>query len=317
MKFSDACNKFYYNQLVIGNQKATVNAYKSHLRAFEIFCKNCDIQKITYKMYCDYIVYLTNEKNISSVTRHDYAKDLKIVLKFFYKNKFIKTDIASKIEKLPKRKSLIPKIVSVNTIKKILKDSNKKDILHVRNCLIICLAFDCGLRLSEMVRLKNNDFDFENEVIRVTGKWNKQRNVPLTETVKEYYEKYTRLKNIKTEELLLTKDNKPIQADCIKTLFKRLKRKYNLQEFHPHLLRHSFATIFLLNGGDALVLQEILGHTTLEMTKNYVHIANSISITKNKRYSPLTESAGNAKNFSKVSSGDPRKVVALTKLSRI
>lgn len=97
-------------------------------------------------------------------------------------------------------------------------------------------------------------------------------------------------------------------------MFKRLKKKYNLQEFHPHLLRHSFATLFLLNGGDALVLQEILGHTTLEMTKNYVHIANSISIAKNKRYSPLANYGGNAKNFSKFARGDTRKVVALTKL---
>lgn len=317
MKFNDACNKFYYNQLVIGNQKATINAYKSHLKPFEIFCNNCNIQKITYKMYCDYIVYLTNEKNISSVTRHDYAKDLKIVLKYFYKNKLIKTDIASKIEKLPKRKSLIPKIISVNTIEKIIRDSKKNNVLHIRNCLILCLIFDCGLRLSELVRLKINDFDFDNEIIRVTGKWNKQRNVPLTETVKEYYSKYLKFNKNKQGQLLLTKDNKPITTSCIRTVFKRLKKKYKLQEFHPHLLRHSFATIFLLNGGDALVLQEILGHTTLEMTKNYVHIANSISIAKNKRYSPLSnESGGNAKNFSKFSSGDTRKVVALTKLTR-
>lgn len=197
MKFKDACNKFYYNQLVIGNQKATVNAYKSHLRPFEIYCNNCDVSKITYEMYCDYIIYLSN-KNISSVTKHDYARDLKIVLKFFYKNKIIKNDIASKIEKLPKRKSLIPKIVSVNIIEKILNDGNQNNILHVRNALIICLCFDCGLRLSELVRLNINDFDTNNGVIRVTGKWNKQRNVPLTETVFCYYQEYLKFNPRKT-----------------------------------------------------------------------------------------------------------------------
>lgn len=313
MKFKDACNKFYYNQQVIGNQNATVNAYKSHLRPFEVYCNNCDVSKINYKMYCDYIIFL-NDKNISSVTKHDYARDLKIVLKFFYKNKIIKNDVASQIEKLPKRKSLIPKIVSVNIIEKILNDVKENNILHVRNALIICLCFDCGLRLSELVRLNVNDFDTDNGVIRVTGKWNKQRNVPLTETVLYYYEKYLNFNSRKKDAIFLSSKNEPITTSCIRTIFKRLKKKYNLQEFHPHLLRHSFATLFLLNGGDALVLQEILGHTTLEMTKNYVHIANSISIAKNKRYSPLANYGGNAKNFSKFARGDTRKVVALTKL---
>lgn len=288
MYFNEACNKFYYYQKVIGNQNATVNAYKSHLKPFEIFCNNCCISKINYKMYCDYIIFLSTRK-ISSVTIHDYARDLKILLKFLYKHKYIKKDISYQIEKLPKRKSHIPKIVNPNIIKKILLSANEKNVIDVRNCLIIVLCFDCGLRLSELVRLKVNDFDLYNRVIRITGKWNKQRNVPLTFTVLKYYQNYLILSdNRKNGQLFLTDKKEPITTECIRTLFKHVKKKFNLQDFHPHLLRHSFATLFLLNGGDALVLQEILGHTTLEMTKNYVHIANSINIAKNSIYSPLS-----------------------------
>lgn len=288
MKFNNACSKFFYYQQVIGNQNATINAYKSHLKPFETFCNNCDISILSYQMYCDYVVYLSNKK-ISSVTIHDYARDLKIFFKFLYKHKYIKKDIAYQIEKLPKRKTKIPKIISVDTIKKILLSANEKNVLHVRNCLMIVLCFDCGLRLSELVRLQVNDFDKFNNVIRITGKWNKQRNVPLTFTVSKYYQKYLALTgNRKKGQLFLSASYAPVTRECITTLFKRLKKKYNLQEFHPHLLRHSFATLFLLNGGDALVLQEILGHTTLEMTKNYVHIANSINIAKNNIYSPLS-----------------------------
>ena len=178
----------------------------------------------------------------------------------------------------------------------ILNTMDRSSVLSVRNSLIIVLCYDCGLRLSELIRLKVNDFDIENRVIRVTGKWNKQRNVPLTLTVKKYYKLYLQMTNSRVKgNLFLTKDNKPIEKDCITTMFKRIKKRYNLQDFHPHLLRHSFATLFLLNGGDSLVLQEILGHTTLEMTKKYVHIANSIDISKNNIYSPLSVLANRTK----------------------
>lgn len=298
VKFSSACSKFLYYQVVIGNQKASILAYKSHLKPFELFCNDCDIKNITYKMYCEYIVFLSH-KNISSVTIHDYAKDFKILLKWLYKHKYIKTDIAYCIEKLPKRKSVLPMIVSATTIKKILDTAKKDDFLQIRNDLILILCFDCGLRLSELTRLYIKDFDLENFIIRVTGKWNKQRNVPLTDTTLVYLKKYLELTGHRQHgKLFLTVHGEPITNDCIRTVFKRLKKKYNLQEFHPHLLRHSFATLFLLNGGDALVLQEILGHTTLEMTKNYVHIANSLSMAKNKRFSPLsTEPVDNEKAY--------------------
>lgn len=143
-------------------------------------------------MYCDYIVYLSSKK-ISSVTIHDYARDLKVLFKFLYKNKYIKKDIAYQIEKLPKQKIRIPKIISAETIKGILILANETNAIHIRNCLMIVLCYDCGLRLSELIRLQVNDFDKFNQVIRVTGKWNKQRNVPLTFTVLKYYQIYLRL----------------------------------------------------------------------------------------------------------------------------
>ena len=308
MLFSEACERFYLYQQVIGNQVATVKAYKSHLKQFELFCCNCDVSELDYQLYCDYVISLLNKK-ISSVTIYDYTKDLKILLKFLYKNGLLAKDIAYQIEKLPKRKKIIPKVIPVDTIRLILRTAKRNDVLHTRNCLIILLCYDCGLRLSELIRLQLNDFDLQNNVIRVTGKGNKQRNVPLTSIVLKYYKKYLRMTCYRNcGQLLLSANGRIITVDCITTLFKRLKKKYKLEDFHPHLLRHSFATLFLLNGGDALILQEILGHTTLEMTKNYVHIANSLNIACNRCYSPFScNSVINAKTFSDVSHAKHRK----------
>lgn len=288
MIFSEALKIFYESQILSGNQKATINAYKSHLKVFQDFCNDCDLSLLSYDTYCKYIIFLTESKKISSVSRYDYARDLKIVLKFFYNKKLIKTDIAAKIVKLPKFNYLIPHIISADLIKKILNGFNLSNVLDVRNALIITLCFDCGLRLSELIRLQVNDFDLENHVIRVTGKWNKQRNVPLTLSVTHFYNLYLFFNFRSSGQLLLNSSNSPITKECIRSLFRKLKAKYKLQEFYPHLLRHSFATLFLVNGGDALVLQQILGHSTLEMTKKYVHIANSLNIARYNIYSPLS-----------------------------
>lgn len=288
MKFDEGVKLFCKEQILRGNQQVSIESYKTHLAVFEKYCGNCDLECLTYDLYCDYIFYLTNVKKISSVSRYDYAKDLKIILKFFYKSKLIKTDIASRIEKLPKYNYLIPHIISVDCIKMILNDFDLTNFFDIRNALIISLSFDCGLRLSELRRLQVTDFDLNNAIIRVSGKWNKQRNVPLTLTVLNYYNLYLNFTHRSTGQLLVSINHKPITNDGIRSVYRKLKAKYHLQEFYPHLLRHSFATLFLLNGGDALVLQEILGHTTLEMTKKYVHIANSINITRYNIYSPLS-----------------------------
>lgn len=288
MKFSEGVKIFLREQVLRGNQTMTIKSYQSHLMIFEKFCNNCDLIDLSYKMYCDFIIYLTECKNLSSTSRFDYARDLKIALKFFFKTHLIDTDISACIEKLPKHKYLIPRIVSVECIQAILSDFDMSNVLDVRNALIIALCFDCGLRLSELRRLQVNDFDFDNLIIRVTGKWNKQRNVPLTFSVSNLCVRYLSFDGRSTGQLLVSLNHKPISNDCIRSVFRKIKKQYHLQDFYPHLLRHSFATLFLLNGGDALVLQEILGHTTLEMTKKYVHIANSINITRFSVYSPLS-----------------------------
>ena len=91
-------------------------------------------------------------------------------------------------------------------------------------------------------------------------------------------------------QLLLNVYDEPMKKSAIRTLFKRTKIKYNLTDFHPHLLRHSFATLYLVNGGDSLTLQDILGHSTLEMTRRYVHLSNSLKMSEQKIYCPLSAS---------------------------
>jgi integrase/recombinase XerC/integrase/recombinase XerD len=81
----------------------------------------------------------------------------------------------------------------------------------------------------------------------------------------------------------------PIGQECVKSFFRRMRKDLQIENLHPHLLRHTFATLFLINGGDPLSLQLILGHTTLTMTQKYVHFATELRIANQSIYSPLSK----------------------------
>lgn len=294
MKISEALNCFYNIQLVRGNQLDTIRAYKSHLKPFIKYTNDTDIKNIDYEMYCNYIIHLRDtryRRKLSSVTIHSYANSLKCFLRFLYENKLIENNIAYEIKRLPKQLYTIPKIIAPEQIQIILNNLNLKNKIDSRNALILVLCYDIGFRLSELIRLNVQDLDFDNRLIRITGKANKQRNVPMTDTIKYYLFNYLSFyKRREKGQLLLDWFDKPIKKSAIISWFKRTKKKYNLISFYPHLLRHSFATLFLKNGGDSIILQDILGHSTLEMTKKYIHLANSLNMSSQKMYSPLSQS---------------------------
>ncbi len=150
---------------------------------------------------------------------------------------------------------------------------------------------DSGLRKSEVVRLEVSDVHILEGYIIVNGKGNKQRIVPLGNNTKKYLIKYIsqRPKNVDCSALFLTNQNAPITKTVIDRMFRTLKSRQDLltPRIHAHLLRHTFATNYLENGGNIYSLQLILGHTSLEMEKKYVHLTQSKTVVNFKNYSPL------------------------------
>lgn len=295
MKLAEAYEHFYNNLIVRGRSLKTIGAYKSQLNPFLKFIGNIDIDKLDYKTYCDYIIYLRGKDKLSSVTIHSYANSLKVFLNYLYKNSYITKNIAIQIE-LPKQFKTEPSILSPELIMTILKDYDINDKIGCRNILILVLAFDCGLRRAELIRLRIEDIFLDLKTIRVSGKGSKHRMLPMSETLEFYLKRYLAFyENKRSGQLLVSNDDKNITIHAISSLFKRIKKKYNLAKFNPHLLRHSYATWYLLNGGDSLSLQLLLGHTTLNMTSRYVHLSQSMKLFQQKQYSPLSNYMDNKK----------------------
>ena len=139
--------------------------------------------------------------------------------------------------------------------------------MGLRNSCIIALMLDCGLRRNEVLNLDYDHIHISQGVIKVLGKGQKERIVPLGLYTKKLLLKYLSghhsMPEFETKRLFIGKYFRPMTESSIKMLYQRLRKRTKIDRIHPHILRHTFATKYLMNGGDVFSLQQILGHTSL------------------------------------------------------
>ena len=177
-------------------------------------------------------------------------------------------------------------------VKTILGSINASTVLGARNSAIVSLMLDTGLRLSETASLKADDVHMEDRYVKVLGKGSKERLVAFgaacQRSLVNYYMHFrVEPAHDRIVEFFLGIDGYPLSPAGVKSFMVRLGRSAGVPRLHPHLLRHTYATSFLINGGDAFLLKQNLGHSTLSMVENYVHIASRIAAIRSQSFSPL------------------------------
>ena len=174
----------------------------------------------------------------------------------------------------------LPDTLAIEEIDQLIDSVDLSSKEGERNRAILETLYGCGLRVSELVELKISDLFFEEGFIKVTGKGNKQRFVPIAEVTEKYisiYKDQVRChQNIQKEDsdtLFLNRRGKKLTRAMIFTIIKRLAVAINLQKtISPHTFRHSFATHLLENGADLRSIQMMLGHESITTTEIYVHL---------------------------------------------
>ena len=291
---NQAMDEFIIDQKVKGNTGKTVDYYKGAFHIFRLFynCDN-DINPITVSLLRKYTLYLQEERSLSSTSIQSYVRAIRAFLTWCYNEEILPVNYSEKY-KLPKATRKTIDILTDDEIHRLMTSFNLNYTIHLRNYCICALMLDSGLRMEEVVKLDINNLHLNSRYIIVDGKGNKQRTVPIGDKTCKYLIKYLRkrIPTEKTDSLFLMASGKPITVNTIKQLFRKLKKKVNIPRLRAHLLRHTFATKYLINGGDVYSLQQILGHTTLEMVKKYVHITHQIQVKNFKDYSPLDNLTG-------------------------
>lgn len=269
-----------YLQLEKKYSPHTVNAYLNDINFFESFNKNQfdqeNIDRANYNQIRTWIVSLVDD-NISNVSVNRKMQSLKAYYKFLLKTKQIEVSPMLKHKALKTPKTLqIP--FSENELTAVLNQmQNPVGFEEIRDKLIIDLFYTTGIRRTELIHLKTANVNTSNQTIKVLGKRNKERILPLLPIVAQqlilFLNERTHLEKITDSDyFFLTKKglklNDSFVYRLINTYFSAVSEKVKKS---PHILRHTFATHLLNNGADLNSVKELLGHSSLASTQIYTH----------------------------------------------
>ena len=263
----------------------TVTAYKNDLISFRDFIvteyNQEELMEVQYPQIRNWIVSLVDDK-ISNRTINRKVSSLKSFYKFLQKSEQIKINPLSKHKALKIAKKVqVP--FTTKEINAVIENINEEaDFTAVRNKLIVELFYSTGIRRAELINIKENNISFSDGTIKVLGKRNKERFVPLLQSVVSTLKKYLKLKkefSIDLEELFITeKGNKIYETLVYRIINSYFRHVSSKVKKSPHILRHSFATHLLNEGADLNSVKELLGHSSLASTQVYTH--NSLDVIK-------------------------------------
>ena len=237
-------------------------------------------------------IYNSSKKN-SPRSQARKISGLKSFFKFLVFEGYLKSSPMSNIES-PKLGRKLPDILNVEEISQMISSINIKEKFGQRNKTIIEILYGTGIRVSELIELKISNIFFKENLIRVLGKGDKERFVPIGLKAKKSIIDYINndRKSQKIEEssndiLILSKYGKKITRHMIFTLIKNISKKSGItKKISPHTFRHSFASHLLKNGADLRTIQLILGHENITTTEIYTHLDSKHLLNVMKKYHP-------------------------------
>ena len=240
-------------------------------------------------------IYNSSKKN-SPRSQARKISGLKSFFKFLVFEEYIKSSPMSNIES-PKLGRKLPDILNVEEISQMISSINIKEKFGQRNKTIIEILYGTGIRVSELIELKISNIFFKENLIRVLGKGDKERFVPIglkaKKSIIDYINnvrEHQKIEESSNDILVLSKYGKKITRHMIFTLIKNISKKSGItKKISPHTFRHSFASHLLKNGADLRTIQLILGHENITTTEIYTHLDSKHLLNVMKKYHPRSK----------------------------
>lgn len=257
----------------------TVRSYGIDLEKFEEYLKGVDEELDFTGVDADLVrgwVLRLMEQGYATTSVNRKLSSLRSFYQYLLRKRTIEKDPMVTV-KGPKNKKPLPVFVRDEEMSRLLDEQEWKTGLEgLRNRLIVEMFYVTGMRLSELINLKDGDVDFSAQVMKVTGKRNKQRLIPFGEELKEDMNAYLDLRDKEIsgspEAFFVRKDGKSLYPRMVYLLVRQsLSKVVTLKKKSPHVLRHTFATSMLNNGADLSAVKELLGHESLTTTEVYTH----------------------------------------------
>ena len=302
IEYYEVCNK------AEGKSPKTVSWYSSNLKCFHQYLRSRhlpdSIGKIDTRLLREYLIYLRKRDSyeghpytpaqhqpLSAATIHGHVRTLRAFFSWLVREELVQVNPAIGI-KPPRTARKVITTLSDQEIRSIMNILNTRVACDGRNQTILMMLIDTGLRIGELIGLKLEDVHIDDGLLKVLGKGSKERIVPIGSNAQRALQRY--LFRYRPQpahggitSVFLSARGKPLTENGVKLMFTRLARRSGVTRLHAHLCRHTFATRFLMNGGDVFTLQQILGHSSLEMVRQYVNLASNHVALQHQRFSPM------------------------------
>lgn len=285
---------FILEQEYRNNSPVTISWYKDQLTEFFKWLGSEDPADLNLLKFKQYGVFLKsqNKRNgdkLSSSSVHGAMRAVKAFYNFCIGEDYL--DDFSRQLRLPKvykKEQLILDDQEILLLLKVLDNSAARN--NQRNRCFVLLMLDSGLRRGEIPRININDISFPTRSMIVRGKGSKQRLIPMGEkTCSQLLDYRLRFRSAAggSEPFFLDQNGNRCSDNLVKLVFQRLKEETGIERLHPHLLRHTFATYYLADGGDLETLRLILGHSNIHTTQMYLHLAFNLKLQRSRHNSHI------------------------------
>lgn len=307
---------FEVTNRTLNKSPKTTAWYSNNLRLFKDFLMrhgySLTIDDIGLEEAREYVLYLQERKKfeghpltparderLSPRTVQAHVETLKAFSAWLFEEGYTESNQLARLgcPKVPKR---YVDVLSEDEVRRILSCINTEGVVGMRNAAMVTTLLDTGLRLAEMVSLKKADAHIEQGYLKVMGKGSRERVVPIGVSTQRLLLRYGyRARPEATapsvDNLFLEANGRPLTVNCVRLMLERLGKRSGVTRLHAHLCRHTFATSYLLNGGDVFSLQQILGHSSLEMVRRYVTLASAQVTVQHRKFSPMDRMGLNSK----------------------
>jgi len=269
-----------YYWLSTGASKNTLAAYRSDLKIFNKWLTEKSFISVNSKNIQDYFSD-RQKNNIGSSTQARILTCLHSFYQYLLANQLIKKDPTEKLSH-PKLEKKLPVFLNIQEVEKLLEAPSSSSLFGQRDRAMLELLYSCGLRVSELINLSYHNINLKEEFIRIHGKGNKERVLPMGEMAIDYLMKYETnarpmlLKNGQSDSYFLSNRGSAMSRQNFFYIIKAYANQVGIDKsLSPHSLRHAFATHLVQKGADLRSVQLMLGHSDISSTQLYTHIQNA------------------------------------------
>ena len=296
---------FVATRRIEGRTEKTVSWYEQKLAGFDRFLGgNAKLSQVNLDGARAFIAHLQSkterfaehplrpkaEGKLSAYTIHGYVRALKAFSSWLFEEGFTANNVLSKLKR-PNTPKPVIEILSEAEIRRLLEAINPRCLLGARLYAVFLLLLDTGIRASELCGLSVEDTHLKEGYVKVFGKGQKERMVPFGNTTKkallQWLVTWRPVIAQDGDALFATEDGYRLTYSALSQAVKRLGKRRGVPRLHCDLVRHTFAVRYLMSGGDIMTLKLMLGHTTLDVTQMYLHLAQTHIEIQHHKFSPV------------------------------